>query len=99
MGDFVKDGDNTKEQLVHERSELRSQNAVLEKSITGNISDELVVESRPVAMLKSSWKLFGSHDNNIERNNHDYPNFFRRVHGHDYEDHHKDLRSDKAGFT
>jgi hypothetical protein len=26
-------------------------------------------------------------------------NFFCRVHGRDYEDHHKDLRSDKAGFT
>jgi hypothetical protein len=53
---------------------------------------------RPVAMLKSPWKLFGSHDNNIERYNHD-PDLFRRVHGRDYEDHHKDLRSDKAGFT
>jgi hypothetical protein len=49
-------------------------------------------------MLKSSWKLFGSHANNIERYNHD-PDLFRRVHGRDYEDHHKDLRSDKAGFT
>ena len=27
MGDLVKDADNTKEQLVHELSELRSQNA------------------------------------------------------------------------
>jgi hypothetical protein len=44
MGDPVKDGDNTKEQLVHERTELRSQNDVLEKSITENISDELAVE-------------------------------------------------------
>jgi len=44
MGDLVKDGYNTKEQLVHELSELRSQNAALEKSITGNISDELAVE-------------------------------------------------------
>jgi hypothetical protein len=44
MGDLVKDGDNTKEQLVHELSELHSQNAALEKSITGNISDELAVE-------------------------------------------------------
>lgn len=44
MGDLVKDGDNTKEQLVYELSKLRSQNAALEKSITGNISDELAVE-------------------------------------------------------
>jgi hypothetical protein len=33
-----------KEQLIYELSELRSQNAEMEKSITGNISDELAVE-------------------------------------------------------
>jgi len=44
MGDLMKDDDKTREQLVHELSELRSQNAALEKSITGNISDELAVE-------------------------------------------------------
>jgi hypothetical protein len=36
MGYLVKDDDNTKGQLVHELSELSSQNAALEKSITGN---------------------------------------------------------------
>ncbi len=44
MGDLMKDDDKTREQLVHELSELRSQNATLEKSITGNRSDELAVE-------------------------------------------------------
>jgi hypothetical protein len=44
MCDFVKDDDNTKAQLLYELWELRSQNAALEKSITGNISDELAVE-------------------------------------------------------
>ena len=44
MGDLMKDDDKTREQLVHELTELRSQNATLEKSITGNRSAELAVE-------------------------------------------------------
>ena len=40
----MKDDNKTKKQLVHELSELRSQNATLEKSITGNRSAELAVE-------------------------------------------------------
>ena len=40
----MKDDNKTKNQLVHELSELRSQNATLEKSITGNRSAELAVE-------------------------------------------------------
>ncbi len=44
MGDLMKDDNKTKKQLIHELTELRSQNAVLEKSITGTISAELVAE-------------------------------------------------------
>jgi two-component system CheB/CheR fusion protein len=40
----MKDDDKTREQLVLELAELRSQNAALEKSITGNRSAELAVE-------------------------------------------------------
>ncbi len=40
----MKEDNKTKKQLVHELSELRSQNAALEKSITGNISAELAAE-------------------------------------------------------
>jgi PAS domain S-box-containing protein len=45
MGDVTKDNQKTKEQLVHELSELRSQNAELIKSITGTISAELAAEA------------------------------------------------------
>ncbi len=40
----MKDDDKTRAQFVHELSELRSKNAALEKSITGNKSAELAVE-------------------------------------------------------
>ena len=40
----MKDDDKTKKQLVHEPSELRSQNAELKKSITGYISAQLAAE-------------------------------------------------------
>ena len=40
----MKDDNKTKKQLVHELTELRSQNAALGKTITGSISYELVVE-------------------------------------------------------
>jgi PAS domain S-box-containing protein len=40
----MKDDDKTKEQLVHELTELRSQNAALKKSITGSIPADLAVE-------------------------------------------------------
>ena len=40
----MKVDDKTREQLVHELTELRSQNAALKKSITGNRSAELAVE-------------------------------------------------------
>jgi len=44
MGDLMKDDNKTKKQLVHELTELRSQNAALKKSITGAISAELAAE-------------------------------------------------------
>jgi hypothetical protein len=45
MGKLMKDDDDkTKEQLIHELTELRSQNAELKKSISGNISDQLATE-------------------------------------------------------
>ncbi len=44
MGDLMKDDNKTKKQLVHELTELRSQNAALKKSITGSISAELAAE-------------------------------------------------------
>jgi PAS domain S-box-containing protein len=40
----MKDDNKTKKQLVHELSELRSQNAALTESITGTISCDLVAE-------------------------------------------------------
>ena len=40
----MKDDNKTKKQLVHELTELRSQNAALKKSITGSISAELAAE-------------------------------------------------------
>ena len=40
----MKEDNKTKKQLVHELTELRSQNAALNKSITGSISDQLAVE-------------------------------------------------------
>ena len=40
----MKEDNKTKKQLVHELTELRSQNAALEKSITGNRSAELAAE-------------------------------------------------------
>ena len=40
----MKDNEKTKEQLLHELTELRSQNAELQQSIAGNISAELVAE-------------------------------------------------------
>jgi PAS domain S-box-containing protein len=40
----MKDDNKTKKQLIHELTELRSQNAVLEKSIAGTISCELAAE-------------------------------------------------------
>jgi len=40
----MKDDNKTKQQLVHELTELRSQNAALEKSITGSKSADLVVQ-------------------------------------------------------
>jgi signal transduction histidine kinase len=40
----MKEDNKTKKQLVHELTELRSQNAALEKSITGSISAQLAVE-------------------------------------------------------
>jgi len=40
----MKDDNKTKKQLVHELTELRSQNAALKKSITGSISAELGTE-------------------------------------------------------
>jgi PAS domain S-box-containing protein len=43
-GDAMKDDEKTREQLVHELTELRSHNAALEKSITGSISAELAAE-------------------------------------------------------
>ena len=44
IGDHMKEGNKTKKQLVHELMELHSQNAALEKSITGSISAQLAVE-------------------------------------------------------
>jgi len=44
MGDLMKDDEKTKKQLVSELTELRSQNAVLKKSITGSMSAEFVAE-------------------------------------------------------
>ena len=44
MGDLMKDDNKTKKQLIDELMELRSQNAALNKSITGGISAELVTE-------------------------------------------------------
>jgi len=44
MGDLMKDDEKTKELLVYELTELRSQNAALEKSITGTIYAELALE-------------------------------------------------------
>jgi hypothetical protein len=44
MGDFMKDDHKTKKQLVDELTELRSQNAVLNQSITRSISAELAGE-------------------------------------------------------
>ena len=44
MGDLMKDDNKTKMQLVHELTELRSRNAALKKSVTGNISAELAAE-------------------------------------------------------
>jgi PAS domain S-box-containing protein len=41
---IMKDDNKTKKQLVHELTELRSQNAELKKSVTVNVSAELVVE-------------------------------------------------------
>jgi len=40
----MKDDNKTKMQLVHELTELRSRNAALKKSVTGNISAELAAE-------------------------------------------------------
>ena len=40
----MKDDHKTKKQLVHELTELPSQDAALKKSITGDISTELAVE-------------------------------------------------------
>jgi len=40
----MKEGNKTKKQLVHELTELRSQNATLKKSITGSISAEFAAE-------------------------------------------------------
>ena len=44
MGDLMKDDNKTKKQLVHELTELRSQNATMKKSINGSISAELAAE-------------------------------------------------------
>jgi len=44
MRDLMKDDHKTKKQLIDELMELRSQNAALNKSITGGISAELVTE-------------------------------------------------------
>ena len=44
IGDFMKDDNKTKKQLVDELTKLRSQNDTLKKSITGNRSAELAVE-------------------------------------------------------
>lgn len=44
IGDAMKHDEKTREHLVHEPSELRSQNTALNKSITGSISSELVAE-------------------------------------------------------
>ncbi len=43
-GELMKDDNKTKKQLVHELTELRSQNAALNQSITGSISAELADE-------------------------------------------------------
>ena len=44
MGDFMKDNNKTKRQLIHELAELRSQNAELKKSTNRGISTELPAE-------------------------------------------------------
>ena len=44
MGDAMQDDEKTREQLVHELPELRSQNVEMEKSITGTISAVLAIE-------------------------------------------------------
>ena len=44
MGDLMKDDNKTKKQLIDELTEMRSQNAALNQSITGSISADLVVE-------------------------------------------------------
>ena len=44
MGDLMKEDNKTKQQLIHELTELRSQNAALKKSITGSISAALAAE-------------------------------------------------------
>jgi hypothetical protein len=41
MDDLMKEDNKTKKELVHELTELRSQDAALKKSITGSISAEL----------------------------------------------------------
>ena len=40
----MKDSEKTREQLIHELTELRSQNAAQEKSITENISAQIAAE-------------------------------------------------------
>jgi PAS domain S-box-containing protein len=44
VGDAMKDNEKTREQLVHELTELRSQNAELKKSTTESISAELAAK-------------------------------------------------------
>jgi PAS domain S-box-containing protein len=52
----MKDDNKTKKQLVHELTELRSQNAALKKSVTGSISAEFAAEEA----LRESEALFHS---------------------------------------
>ena len=44
MGDLMKDDNKNKKQLIHELTELRSQNTALNQSIAVSVSADLVVE-------------------------------------------------------
>jgi len=54
MGDLVKDADNTKEQLVHELSELRSQNAASLQSIPQYVEVPPNIEAKQISSYFSA---------------------------------------------
>ena len=76
MGDAMKDDHKTKKELIGELTELRSQNAALKKSKTGNISAELAAEEarrhaesivetvrEPVLVLDADLKIISANRN------------------------------------